>query len=90
MFAACETYVHRSSSESLLVVSRMGTLMWGHSTLLYVGRRRDQISHFELLHQEPQGQDYRPWRHCGSDAEDRGGAGGYGLNGENAAGWGTL
>ena len=50
-----------------------------YSALLYAGRRRDQIGHLELLHQEPQGQDHRPWRHCGIHAKDRGGAGGYGL-----------
>ena len=33
------------------------------SALLYAGRRRDQVSHLELLHQEPQGQSDRSRRH---------------------------
>lgn len=42
------------------------------SSLLDVGRRCHQVSHFKLLHQEPEGQDYEPGWNRSPDAEDRG------------------
>lgn len=70
VFAACEVYVRHLSLDGQLSVWKIGRLIWKHSALLYAGRRCNQIGYLELLLQEPQGQDYRPWGYGGCDAED--------------------